>query len=126
MREESDWAGVFLSSEDESALRAFASFEPPAHDDWVPDRLRGAAATLVRVTVRKRIPEAVRQRFGVVPLSNFPGGEAENSLAAAADRFSERSIAGAGGAPGNAGSDGRGGSGGDPGSKPPNCIRVGA
>src|SRR3546814_9241420 len=33
MREESDWAGVFLSSEDESALRAFASFEPPAHDD---------------------------------------------------------------------------------------------
>src|SRR3546814_7591078 len=48
MREESDWAGVFLSSEDESALRAFASFEPPAHDDWVPDRLRGADATLVR------------------------------------------------------------------------------
>src|SRR3546814_9124100 len=78
MREESDWAGVFLSSEDESALRAFASFEPPAHDDWVPDRLRGADATLVRVTVRKRIPEAVRQRFGVVPLSNFPVGEAEN------------------------------------------------
>src|SRR3546814_14072984 len=105
MREESDWAGVFLSSEDESALRAFASFEPPAHDDWVPDRLRGADATLVRVTVRKRIPEAVRQRFGVVPLSNFPVGEAENSLAAAADRFSERFIAGDGSAPGSAGSE---------------------
>src|SRR3546814_17953010 len=105
MREESDWAGVFLSSEDESALRAFASFEPPAHDDWVPDRLRGADATLVRVTVRKRIPEAVRQRFGVVPLSNFPVGEAENSLAAAADRFSERFIAGDGSAPGR--SEGR-------------------
>jgi len=124
MREESDWAGVFLSSEDESALRAFASSEPPAHDDWVPDRLRGADATLVRVTVRKRIPEAVRQRFGVVPVSDLPIGEAENSLAAAADRFSERFIAGDGSAPGHAGSGGSGGGGGGSGFKPPTFARL--
>src|SRR3546814_3992499 len=86
--------------------------------------MRGAEATLWRVTVLKRIPEAVRQRLGVVPLSNFPVGEAENSLAAAADRFSERFIAGDGSAPGYAGSGGSGGGGGGSGFKPPTFARL--
>jgi hypothetical protein len=112
MREESEWAAVFLSSEDETALRAFASSEPPAHDDWVPDRLSGEDATLVRVTVRKRIPEAVRQRFGGIPISDATAGRLEVSLAAAADRFSERFIAGDGSAPGHTGRGGGGNGGG--------------
>jgi len=124
MREGSDWAGVFLSSEDESALRAFASSEPPAHDDWVPDRLRGSDATLVRVTVRKRIPEAVRQRFGVVPVSDLPVGEAETSLAAAADRFSQRFLGGDGSAPGYARNGGGVGGGGGAGFKAPAFVRL--
>lgn len=114
MREESDWAGVFLSSDDEASIRAFASSEPPAHDDWVPDRLKGADATLVRVTVRKRIPEAVREKFGVTPLGDLPTPGIEASLAAAADRFSERFISGDGSAPtvGQGGGGGGGGGGG--------------
>lgn len=112
MREESDWVGVFLSSDDESSLRAFASSEPPAHDDWVPDRLKGADATLVRVTVRKRIPEAIRQKFGVTPISDLPVAGLEASLAAAADRFSERFISGDGSAPGDGNGGGGGGGGG--------------
>ena len=111
MREGSDWAGVFLSNDDEASVYAFASSEPPAHDDWVPDRLKGADATLVRVTMRKRIPEAVRDRFGVTPLEELPAPGVEASLAAAADRFSERFISGDGSAP-TVGHGGGGGGGG--------------
>lgn len=124
MREESEWAAVFLSSEDGKTLRAFASSEPPAHDDWVPDRLSGEEATLVRVTMRKRIPEAVRQRFGVMPVidTNVSGPEA--SLAAAADRFSERFIAGDGSAPGYSGGGAGGGGGGSLSFKAPVFSRL--
>ena len=124
MRDESDWAGVFLSGEDNSTLRAFASAEPPAHDDWVPDRLKGEDATLVRVTIRKRIPDAVRQRFGVSPITDAPAGEVERSLAAAADRFSERFIAGDGSAPGYSGGGGAGGGGGGAGFRAPAFARL--
>lgn len=111
MREEAEWAGVFLCSEEPTVLRAFASAEPPAHDDWVPDRLSGPEATLVRVTVRKRIPEAVRQRFGVPFVDGTVSDGTDVSLAAAADRFSERFIAGDGSAPGDTGGGGGGGGG---------------
>ncbi len=49
-----EWAGVFLTSEDDEVERAFALSEPPAHDDWIPGNLeRGHAKTFVNVALRK-------------------------------------------------------------------------
>lgn len=94
--EDMNWAGVFLCAEDEVVMRAFASSEPPAHDDWVPDRLSGAESTLVRVTKLKRIPEAVNHQFGI--RLGMQGREtgANASLAAAADRFASQFLSGDG------------------------------
>lgn len=48
-----EWAGVFICSGDEEVEAAFASAEPPAHDDWVPDNLpKGREKTFVRVALR--------------------------------------------------------------------------
>lgn len=94
-----EWAGVFLCAEEDQMMRAFASAEPPAHDDWVPDRLSGIEATLVRVTKTRRIPEAVNERFGPRTESILRDG-ISISLAEAADRFSECFLAGDGSAPG--------------------------
>lgn len=124
MREESDWAGVFLSSDDDACVRAFASSEPPAHDDWVPDRLKGLDATLVRVTTRKRIPEAVREKFGVTPVGELPIAGVEASMAAAADRFSERFIFGDGSAPAEDTGGSGGGGGGGSSFKAPSFARL--
>ena len=90
------WAGVFLCSEDEEITRAFASSEPPAHDDWVPDRLLGTSATLVRVTKNKRIPDAVREYFGCNPGTHDDVGGSTASLAGASDRFAHQFLAGDG------------------------------
>lgn len=96
------WAGVFICSDEPEVRTAFAASEPPAHDDWVPDRLDGHAASWVRVTKQKRIPEAVNRRFGV-PMSGAaaPDG-ARHSLAGAADRFAAQFLSGDGSAPGGA------------------------
>jgi hypothetical protein len=124
LREEADWAGVFLSSDEKAYVRAFASSEPPAHDNWVPDRLKGADATLVRVTMGKRIPEAVREKFGVTPIWELPTAGVEASMAAAADRFSERFIFGDGSAPAEVGGGGGGGGGGGSPFKAPAFVRL--
>lgn len=49
-----EWAGVFICSEDDEIEKAFATAEPPAHDDWVPDMLpKGRSKTFVNVALRE-------------------------------------------------------------------------
>lgn len=56
-----EWAGVFRCSDEDEVEDAFASAEPPAHDDWIPDNLpQGPSKTWVRVAMR-RINEAARE-----------------------------------------------------------------
>jgi hypothetical protein len=48
-----DWVGVFVCSDEDEVEAAFASAEPPAHDDWIPDNLpKGNAKTFVNVALR--------------------------------------------------------------------------
>jgi len=92
-----DWCGVFLCADDSEVRDAFARAEPPAHDDWVPDRLDGPDRSIVRVALRK-IPEMARDRFAA--LSPSAGPESDVSLGAAGDRFAARFVAGDGTGPG--------------------------
>jgi hypothetical protein len=49
-----EWAGVFIASEEEAVERAFASAEPPAHDDWVPASIQDKSQrTFVNVALRR-------------------------------------------------------------------------
>jgi hypothetical protein len=93
------WAGVFICDNDRDIREAFAMSEPPAHDDWAPDRLNDKhARRLVHQTVTKYIPETVRAAFGV----NVPNSEVSEdltSLAAAADAFADAFLSGGGTAP---------------------------
>ena len=67
-----EWAGVFLTSDENDVERAFADSEPPAHDDWVPDNLaKGPAKTYVNVALR----ELNRHAF---EMGNPPRREAVN------------------------------------------------
>lgn len=48
-----EWAGVFMTSDEEEVESAFAESEPPAHDDWIPENLpKGLPKTLVNVALR--------------------------------------------------------------------------
>lgn len=93
------WAGVFICDDDPDVRDAFARSEPPAHDDWAPDRLDDKRARrIVHLTVNKYIPETVRAAFG----GNAPHGEASEdltSLAAAADAFAHAFLSGDGTSP---------------------------
>ncbi len=94
------WAGVFLSSDEEEIRNLFAEAEPPAHDDWVAERIVDVAdRQIVSRTVRSLIPNAVRNAFG--PRETDTGATNQAfSLAATADAFSSQFIGGAGTAPG--------------------------
>lgn len=46
-----DYAGVFICTPDLEGV--FASAEPPAHDDWVPEYLGGHDRTYVRVALKR-------------------------------------------------------------------------
>lgn len=49
-----EWAGVFITNNEDEIERAFADSEPPAHDDWVPDNLpKGPVKTIVNVALRE-------------------------------------------------------------------------
>jgi hypothetical protein len=49
-----EWAGVFICADEDEVEGAFASAEPPAHDDWIPDNLpKGREKTFVRVALRE-------------------------------------------------------------------------
>ncbi|WP_338438703.1 hypothetical protein [Synechococcus elongatus] len=57
------WGGVFVCSEEAEVEEAFASAEPPAHDDWISDSLTRPAKTYVNVAL-KRIKERCDQQSG--------------------------------------------------------------
>lgn len=81
-----EWAGVFICSDEDEVESAFASAEPPAHDDWIPDNLpKGREKTFVRVALREL--DAIA-RMHAVPASP-PTAESEkgSSLAATATRM---------------------------------------
>lgn len=68
-----EWAGVFIVDKDQEVEAAFASAEPPAHDDWNPGMLEtGRAKSFVNIAMRKLKERArnVPSEFGVVePMS---------------------------------------------------------
>lgn len=55
-----EWAGVFVTSSEPFVENAFASSEPPAHDDWQPSLMaKGPQRTFVSVALQ-RIKETAR------------------------------------------------------------------
>lgn len=110
--EDRPWVGVFLCSEDPFVQTAFAASEPPAHDDWIPDRIEDEESRhLVRRTVKFLLPAAIREAVAPRPPASV-SSLSSASLATAADSFAGSFLAGAGTAAavgvGPRGSPGRG------------------
>lgn len=106
---DTQWGAVFMCSNEPTVRDAFAASEPPAHDDWVPNRLPDSERTIVRVSL-KRIREQVDRHFGVNQLAaRRESGIVGASLAAAADKFSEEFLSGDGSGATEAGRSGGGG-----------------
>lgn len=67
-----EWAGVFICSDEDEVEAAFASAEPPAHDDWIPDSIPkdrerswvNVALRELRRTAREYSNPARRERIG--------------------------------------------------------------
>ena len=56
-----EWAGVFRADDDDEIEHAFATAEPPAHDDWIPDSLpKGREKSFVNVAL-KEIKKAAKE-----------------------------------------------------------------
>lgn len=93
---DTQWGGVFMCAAEPQIRDAFAASEPPAHDDWVPDRLKDFERTVVRVSLR-RIREHVDRHFAVSPTATSAQSASGNvSLASAADRFAGEFLSGDG------------------------------
>lgn len=97
------WAGVFICDDDDEVRTSFARAEPPAHDDWIADRVgEKRQKYLVRKTVQTLLPDAVRSVLGL----GRPGvGGARDdgpSLATTSARFSARFLSGDGQGPARA------------------------
>lgn len=81
-----EWAGVFLTSEENEVERAFANAEPPAHDDWVPDNLpKGNEKRYVNIALR-RLREAAAE-IGLQPTRPVGSGSDGPPLARLAGRL---------------------------------------
>jgi hypothetical protein len=66
-----EWMGVFLTNPEVD--RAFATAEPPTHDDWAPRILeRSAEKTFVNVALT-RIRDAMRDFVAAPPQTDVPG-----------------------------------------------------
>lgn len=107
------WAGVFICEDEELVRTAFALSEPPAHDDWIADRLKDRTQKyIVKKTRDALIPEAVRRVLGITTPGAHEESEDGTSLAGASARFSTMFLSGDGqGAalvPGSGESNGRG------------------
>lgn len=115
--ERTEWAGVFVTSDEKAVEEAFASSEPAAHDVWDPSALpKGPARTWVRMALA-RLREAAA---GVSASTMAPGGSGDTSpsIAAVAGRLGAF-LAGVG-----AGGPSRGRGGGGGGSGAPGRRRV--
>lgn len=94
------WAGVFICEDDALVRTAFALSEPPAHDDWIADRLKDRRQKyIVKKTRDALIPEAVRRVLGVTTLGALQESEDSPSLAGASARFSTVFLSGDGQGP---------------------------
>jgi hypothetical protein len=102
-----EWAGVFICSGDDEVEQAFASAEPPAHDDWMPDNLpKGPAKTFVNVALN-RLNEIARTH--VNPQSGAAvTGERGPSLARTATKMGRLLEAVSGQGPGRRSAPGSG------------------
>lgn len=107
-----EWAGVFICDEDPDVEQAFADAEPPAHDDWIPDKMpKSWAKTFVRVALSRLKYLAASYAY---PASSSPQGASEQPpLAKAADLLGNcmpaLGRAGLGGGDGSRGGGGAGG-----------------
>lgn len=82
--ENAEWGGVFVCSDEKEVEQAFASAEPPAHDDWDPHSLpRGKKKTYVRVALQ-RIKKEIAEVAGTLQVHPGDGGE-RSSLGLVAD-----------------------------------------
>ena len=81
-----EWAGVFITSDDEDVESAFAESEPPAHDDWIPDNLpKGTHKTLVNVALREL--RSCAADMGLSSPGGKPGRQSGPPLAKLAGRM---------------------------------------
>lgn len=103
------WAGVFICEDEPLVRTAFALSEPPAHDDWVSDRLKDRTKRyIVKKTRESLIPDGVRRALGVAvagPRGDVPDGP---SLAGVSARFSATFLSGDGQGAANASDSGSG------------------
>lgn len=109
--ERTEWAGVFVTSDDPAIEEAFASSEPAAHDAWDPAGLpKGRSRTFVTVGMRR-----LREAAEAVAAPAAASGGAQStghSVAAVASRLGAF-LAGIGqGGPTRVGGGGGGGGGG--------------
>ncbi|AMJ59015.1 hypothetical protein AXW83_00720 [Bosea sp. PAMC 26642] len=115
--ERTEWAGVFVTSNQRAIEEAFASAEPAAHETWDPTALpKGHARTYVNVAIT-RLKEAA---INVTAASGATGGgqSSDHSVASVAGKLGaflagiedDRSDRGSS----NEGGGGGGGRGGDP------------
>ncbi len=95
------WAGVFICDDSDEVRTAFAYAEPPAHDDWIVERVSDKTQKyLVRKTLQTQLPEGVADILGIVPPGKLSESGSRLSLGSAAERFSRMFLAGDGQGPG--------------------------
>lgn len=83
-----EWAGVFVTDDDDEIEEAFAKSEPPAHDDWQPKILpSGNARTYVNVAIRRIKEIAQNVAHPIAP--SLSGNEAGPSLAKVANKLGQ-------------------------------------
>ncbi len=81
-----EWAGVFIASSEDDVEHAFASAEPPAHDDWIPDYLpKGSAKSYVTIALRRL--RAIAAEMGITALGKPVGSSTSPLLARLAARL---------------------------------------
>jgi len=90
------YAGVFMADEDTDAV--YAASEPPAHDEWVKERLVGQDRTLISVTYR-RVQEEVREFLGT-DKGHAPDLSAGQDLGLLSDRLGDLLLGVTGDGPG--------------------------
>jgi hypothetical protein len=124
IRDDRDWAGVFLCSAADDVSAAFAKSENPTHDDWVAKRLKGREKTWVKMTKTSKIPAAVRENFGIIQEVQPGPILGLGTITPVLDQFSEAYLAGDGDAPGPGGGGG-GDGGGNGGARIPKPVFAG-
>lgn len=81
-----EWAGVFVTSDEDGVEGAFAESEPPTHDDWVPENLHsGEAKTIVKFAMQRLRKQA--NEYAPRPNRVTDSTSSSPSLAATAGRM---------------------------------------